>query len=447
MKRSDVLKQERASKVEKLRGIATEAGQSGLTDEQRAQADTLKQEIENMDADIQTALFLEAEELERAKEAAKRTPEPKKTPEEKASEQYSFIRAIRMAASGKQLDGIEAEMSQEAEKEFKASGITPTGNLWIPSMLTKRGRERRDLTAETTTAGGFTVQTSVGDLIPFLDPRLAVIEAGATLLTGLTGNIDFPRNDAAATAVWEGENDANAETSPTFDRIQLSPNRLGAFTDISKQLMVQSTIDVENFVRNRLNFAINKALDYALINGDGSTQLITGILNTSGIGSVAIGTDGGPVSWANIVKLEMEVVTDDADFGRLAYLTTPGVRGFLKTTEKATGTAQFVWMDGPAPAAQDRMRVDMMNGYRAFVSTQVPSNLTKGGGSSLHAILFGNWEELIIGQWAGLDVVVDPYTSSKNALVTIVVNSWWDAALRHAASFAAIVDADTTSAV
>lgn len=446
MKRSDVLKQERASKVDKLRGIATEAGQSGLTDEQRAQADTLKREIENMDADIQTALFLEAEELERAKEAAKRTPEPKKTPEEKASEQYSFIRAIRMAASGKQLDGIEAEMSQEAEKEFKSSGITPTGNLWIPSMLTKRGRERRDLTT-TTTAGGYTVQTSVGDLIPFLDPRLAVIEAGATLLTGLTGNIDFPRNDAAATAVWEGENDANAETSPTFDRIQLSPNRLGAFTDISKQLMVQSTIDVENFVRNRLNFAINKALDYALINGDGSTQLITGILNTSGIGSVAIGTDGGPVSWANIVKLETEVATDDADFGRLAYLTTPGVRGFLKTTEKATGTAQFVWMDGPAPTAQDRMRVDMMNGYRAFVSTQVPSDLTKGGGSSLHAILFGNWEELIIGQWAGLDVVVDPYTASKNALVTIVVNSWWDAALRHAASFAAIVDADTTSAV
>lgn len=446
MKRSDVLKQERASKVDKLRGIATEAGQSGLTDEQRAQADTLKREIENMDADIQTALFLEAEELERAKEAAKRTPEPKKTPEEKASEQYSFIRAIRMAASGKQLDGIEAEMSQEAEKEFKSSGITPTGNLWIPSMLTKRGRERRDLTT-TTTAGGYTVQTSVGDLIPFLDPRLAVIEAGAALLTGLTGNIDFPRNDAAATAVWEGENDANAETSPTFDRIQLSPNRLGAFTDISKQLMVQSTIDVENFVRNRLNFAINKALDYALINGDGSTQLITGILNTSGIGSVAIGTDGGPVSWANIVKLETEVATDDADFGRLAYLTTPGVRGFLKTTEKATGTAQFVWMDGPAPTAQDRMRVDMMNGYRAFVSTQVPSDLTKGGGSSLHAILFGNWEELIIGQWAGLDVVVDPYTASKNALVTIVVNSWWDAALRHAASFAAIVDADTTSAV
>ncbi len=444
MKRSDELKQQRGNKMDELTAISATAANGMLNDEQRSKALGLKTEIQNLDIDIELAEQAEAEQARQAVVQARSKP-AQKSPEQKAVGRYSLMRAISLAAAGKQLDGIEAEMSQEAEREFRASGITPTGNLFIPSMLTRKGMERRDMTAGTTTAGGFTIPTELGDLIPFLDPRLAVLQAGATLLTGLTGNIDFPRNDAAATAVWEGENDPNAETSPTFDRIQMSPNRLGAFTDISKQLMVQSSIDVENFVRGRLNEAINRALDYALINGDGSTQLITGILNTSGIGSVACGTDGGPLTWGKIVDLETEVAVDNADFGSLAYLTTPGVRGYLKKTEKASGTAQFVWMDGTAPASGPR--VDALNGYRAFVSTQVPSNLTKGDGTGLHAVLFGNFNELIVGQWAGLDVVVDPYTSSKNALVTIVVNSWWDAALRHAASFAAIKDADLTDAI
>lgn len=444
MKRSDQLKQQRGEKMDELTAISATAANAMLSDEQRSKAISLKAEIQNLDTDIELAEQAEAEQARQAMNQVRSKP-AQKSPEQKAIGRYSLMRAISLAAAGKQLDGIEAEMSQEAEREFRASGITPTGNLFIPSMLTRKGMERRDMTAGTTTAGGFTIPTELGELIPFLDPRLAVLEAGATLLTGLMGNIDFPRNDAAATAVWEGENDPNAETSPTFDRIQMSPNRLGAFTDISKQLMVQSSIDVENFVRGRLNEAINRALDSALINGDGSTQLITGILNTSGIGSVACGTDGGPLTWGKIVDLETEVAVDNADFGSLAYLTTPGVRGYLKKTEKASGTAQFVWMDGAAPASGPR--VDALNGYRAFVSTQVPSNLTKGSGTGLHAVLFGNFNELIVGQWAGLDVVVDPYTSSKNALVTIVVNSWWDAALRHAASFAAIKDADLTDAI
>ena len=444
MKRSDELKQQRGNKMDELTAISATAANQMLTEEQRGKAISLKAEIQNLDTDIELAEQAEAEQARQAVVQARSKP-AQKSPEQKAVGRYSLMRAISMAAAGKQLDGIEAEMSQEAEREFRASGITPTGNLFIPSMLTRKGMERRDMTAGTTTAGGFTIPTELGDLIPFLDPRLAVLQAGATMLTGLTGNIDFPRNDAAATAVWEGENDPNAETSPTFDRIQMSPNRLGAFTDISKQLMVQSSIDVENFVRGRLNEAINRALDYALINGDGSTQLITGILNTSGIGSVACGTDGGPLTWGKIVDLETEVAVDNADFGSLAYLTTPGVRGYLKKTEKASSTAQFVWMDGAAPTSGPR--VDALNGYRAFVSTQVPSDLTKGSGTNLHAVLFGNFNELIVGQWAGLDVVVDPYTSSKNALVTIVVNSWWDAALRHAASFAAIKDADLTDAI
>jgi len=443
MLKSDELKQSRSAKIEEMRSLisAIETLGANANDEQRQKLTNLRNEVTNLESDIENHLMLEAE-VKRNAETTLRTKETRVSEETKVKKNYSFLRAASLLSNNKNLDGLEAEMHQEAEREFKEAGISPSGNLFVPKMYL--AREKRDMTAGTASAGGNTIPTILGDLIPFLDPRLAVINAGATLLTGLTGNLDFPRNDAAATANWETENSANDETNPSFDKISMSPNRLGAFTNISKQLLVQSSIDVENFVRNRLSEAVNRALDYALINGDNSTQPFYGILNTSGIGSVSIGTDGGPLTYKHIIDLETELAVDNADFGTLAYLTTPGVRGYLKNTEKASGTAQFVWMDGVPPVGQQGIRTDLLNGYRAYVSTQVPSTLTKGSGTNLHAVIFGNFAELLIGQWAGLDVVIDPYTSSKNALVTIVVNSWWDAAVRHAASFSAVKDADIT---
>lgn len=443
MLKSDELKQTRSAKIEEMRSLisAIETLGSNANDEQRSKLNTIRAEVTNLENDIDNHLMIEAE-TKRMATPATRVNENKVNDEQRVKKSYSFLRAANLIANNKSLDGLELEMHQEAEREFKQAGISASGNLYIPKMIVKN--EKRDMTVSSAPGGGNTVPTILGDLIPFLDPRLAVIQAGATLLTGLTGNLDFPRNDAAATATWETENSANDETSPTFDKISMSPNRLGAFTDISKQLLVQSSVDIENFVRNRLSEAVNRALDYALINGDNSAQPFYGILNTAGIGSVAIGTDGGPLTYKHIIDLETELATDNADFGTLAYLTTPGVRGFLKNTEKASGTAQFVWSDGAPPVGQQGIRTDLLNGYRAYVSTQVPSNLTKGGGTGLHSVIFGNFAELLIGQWAGLDVVVDPYSSSKNALVTIVVNSWWDAAVRHAQSFAAIKDADIT---
>ena len=443
MLKSDELKQTRSAKIEEMRSLisAIETLGSNANDEQRSKLNTIRTEVTNLENDIDNHLMIEAE-TKRMATPATRVNENKVNDEQRVKKSYSFLRAANLIANNKNLDGLELEMHQEAEREFKQAGISASGNLYIPKMIVKN--EKRDMTAGTSTAGGNTIPTILGDLIPFLDPRLAVIQAGATLLTGLTGNLDFPRNDAAATATWETENSANDETSPTFDKISMSPNRLGAFTDISKQLLVQSSVDIENFVRNRLSEAVNRALDYALINGDNSAQPFYGILNTAGIGSVAIGTDGGPLTYKHIIDLETELATDNADFGTLAYLTTPGVRGFLKNTEKASGTAQFVWSDGAPPVGQQGIRTDLLNGYRAYVSTQVPSNLTKGNGTGLHSVIFGNFAEMLIGQWAGLDVVIDPYSSSKNALVTIVVNSWWDAAVRHAQSFAAIKDADIT---
>lgn len=454
MKTLKDLRDSYASTQEKMEAVTDLAKEEGreFTAEERGQLEKWEADMAQLDKDIAFQEKLEARIASKvAAKVEQRHKQEKDTPEQKATRRYSLCKAILARANGKNLEGIEAEMHQEAEKEARYTHTTING-IGIPSMLFRNGSrpEYRDLTAGTTTQGGFTVQTDVGELIPYLWPRLAAESLGATMLTGLTSNIDFPRNDAVAAGTWEGETDANAESSPTFDRVQLTPNRVGTYTDISKQLILQSSIDAENFVRRNIERAIAIAVDTAAINGSGSGNQPTGILNTSGIGDVAGGTDGAAPDWVHVVNLETNVATANADMGRLAYLTTPGIKGKLKVTEKATNTAVFTWDDMLFSGINDARRIageGSMNGYRAVVSTLVPSTLTKGNGTGLHAIIFGNWEELIIAQFGGMDLIIDPYTQATSSLLRIVVNSWWDIAVRHAGSFSAMKDADATSIV
>lgn len=343
---------------------------------------------------------------------------------ENVAKQFRLLDAVKESAYGRGLTGLNAEIDQEGKKEARAAGIDKfgTGSITLPSFMVHG--EKRDMLAGTTTAGGFTVQTDVGQLIDFLYPRLTVKDMGATYLTGLTGNIDFPRNDAAAAVARDTEVATAAETSPTFDRVQLKPVRYAAYTDVSKQVALQSTIGMENFVRNALNKALFQALETEMFTNAGNT----GLFDISGTNDITLGTNGGDLTWADVVKFETEVAADNADMGRMGYLFTPQVAGKLKATKRDTAGNGFIW-EGPNMEAQ-------VNGYRAKASNLLPKTLTKGGFTSiLHGGLFGNWEELLIGQWGGVDLLINPYTKGKEALIEVILNAWFGFAVRHAASF------------
>jgi HK97 family phage major capsid protein len=261
---------------------------------------------------------------------------------------------------------------------------------------------------------------------------------GATILGGLVGDVAIPKQTGGATAYWVAESGAPTESQQAVGQLGLTPKTVGAFTDISRKMLKQSSIDAEAFVRRDLASVIALATDSASINGSGASNQPTGIRNTTGIGAVVCGDpDGAAPVWADIVALESEVAADNADVGALAYLTNAKMRGKLKTTEKASNTAQFIWPD--MPIAQQ-----IVNGYTAAVSNQVPSDLTKGGGSALSAMLFGNWADLTIAMWGTLDLTVDPYTGSTSGTVRVVALQDIDIGVRHAESFAAIEDAVTT---
>lgn len=360
--------------------------------------------------------------------------------EEKDLRQYSLVRAIRAQASK---DWRGAELEREAsEATAKRMGRDPQGFFvpvdWLRSGYSAPNAERRDLTVGTNSAGGYTVATDLlaASFIDLLRNRMTVLAAGATMLTGLVGNVAIPAQSGGATAYWVAENGAVTESAQTVAQVTMSPKTVGAFTDYSRRLLNQSSIDIEAFVRTDLATVLALAIDLAALHGSGSSNQPTGIAATSGIGSVAGGTNGLAPSWTHIIGLETEVAIDNADIGRLAYMTNAKVRGKLKQTSKVSSTdSVMVWADSPTP----------LNGYPTWVTNQVSSALTKGTSSGVcSAIFFGNWADLLIGMWGGLDILVDPYTGSTAGTTRVVALQDVDIAVRHAESFAAMLDALTS---
>lgn len=343
---------------------------------------------------------------------------------------YSIMRAINALANPSDRKAYEAasferECSEAAAKRY---GKTAQG-LMIPTEVLKR-----DLLVGTATAGGHTVQTDLlsGSFIEVLRNAMVVQQMGAFMLTDLQGQVAIPRQTAGATAYWVAENGAPTESQQAFDQVALTPRTVGGYTDISRKLLLQSSIDVESFVQNDLAKVLAIAIDLAAINGSGSSNQPTGVLNTSGIGSVAGGTNGAVVTWQNIVDLEAAVANVNADVGKLGYLTNAKQRGKFKGVTKTSPATTFIWDGGATP----------VNGYACGITNQVPSNLTKGASLGVcSAILFGNWADLIIGMWGGLDLMVDPYTGSTAGTVRVVALQDVDIAVRHPESFAAMKDA------
>ena len=349
---------------------------------------------------------------------------------DKEARAFSFVRAFNALANpGDRKAQEAASFEREVSDAVAAKQGRSAQGFFVPTEV-----QRRDLTVSPATAGGNTVATNLlaASFIDLLRNKLAVTGLGAQFLSGLVGNIAIPRATGGATAYWVAESGAPTESQAAFDQVTMSPKTVGAYSDISRKLLLQSSIDVEGFVRNDLASVLALAIDLAAINGTAAGNQPRGLLANSGIGDVAGGANGAAPTWANMVELESDIAIANADVGTMGYLTNAKVRGKLKTTSKVSGQNGFVWEDG------------MVNGYNAAVSNQVPSNLVKGtSGAVASAIIFGNWSDLIIGQWGTLDLMVDPYSGSTSGTVRVVALQDVDIAVRNAVSFSAMLDALT----
>lgn len=359
---------------------------------------------------------------------------------------FSVVRAIRAmdpnaTLAEKEAAKFEMECSRAAEQKMKRTAeglLIPHDILLAQSIRSRRAAVamRRDLEVQTSDAGGYLVGTELMSIIELLRNRMMVQRMGARVLTGLVGDLAIPKQTGGATAYWLGEGGAPTESQQYVGQVALRPRTVGAFTDYSRKIIKQSSIDIESFVREDLSRVLALAIDLAALTGTGAAEPL-GIKNTTGVATVAIGTDGGQLTWPKIVQMESEVAYDNADVGSLGYLVNAKTRGALKAVEKASATAAFIWENNNTGDGSG-----MVNGYMARASNQLPSNLTKGSGTGLSMLVFGNWDDMVIGQWGALDILVDPYTASTTGAVRVTAHQDVDVAVRHPESFSIIVDHD-----
>lgn len=363
---------------------------------------------------------------------------------DKEKRDYSVVRAIRAAVTGKWDDaGFERECSAAIAKRTGKD----TAGFFMPLNISMRNASASAYavgTAGAGTTGGTLVATNLlaSEFIEVLRNKTRVVQLGARMLTGLVGNVDIPRQTSQTATYWVSEGADVTEAEAAFDKISLSPKTIGARSQITRNMMMQSTPDIEMVVRSDLAAVLGLGIDLAAIAGTGSSGQPTGILNTSGIGSVVGGTNGAAITIDHLIDLETAVTAANAPEENLAYLTNAKVIGALKKLKSTTG--QYLWTD--SPMGQRSGTPGEINGQMVARSNQVSSTLTKGTASGIcSAVLFGNWSELFIGEWGVLEILPNPYGAGYNSgSVDIRALQSVDIGVRHAKSFSAMTDALTS---
>ena len=334
---------------------------------------------------------------------------------DKEARQFSFIKVIRALS-----DPTDLRAQQDAAFEFEASRAAAekrskeTGKFAIPSDVLTRAFNTSTSATLAGDTGGYSIATDLlaSSFIDILRSRATIMQLGRTI-GGLVGNVDIPKQVSAAQGYWIGEDAEATETGIELGEISLTPKTVAAFSEITRKLLKQSSLDVEALVRADLAAALALTIDQAGYYGTGSSAQPRGIANYTGINIVDFAVAAKP-TFAELVDMETQIALDNADVSSMAYVSNAGFRGYAKTALKFPGIPGTIWEPG-----------NTVNGYR----TEITNQITAGD------VFMGNFADLVIGMWGGFDLQVDPYTHSKRGRIRIVVFQDVDFALRRTESF------------
>ena len=370
-------------------------------------------------ADAQTTFETRLKDLEK-----RMTPRKTSLPGvDEGKEQFSFMRAINAIVTGDwQNAGFEKEVFENT-------------------------RKRTAMSAGSDTAGGYIVPSEyVAEIIELLRAESIVMALGATSLTGLVGvPVELPKQTGGATAYWVGENSAITESALTVGQITLTPKAVAALVKLSNRLLRLSNPSIETMIRNDIGTVLALEIDRASLRGSGANTEPIGIANTTGINTVTIGTNGGAPTFDYLSNMQYELQLDNAFRGKLGYAFHPATRKKLLQTK----IAQYSGDTGGEYIIQPMVSDAQLQSWMGFpykMTTQIPITLTKGTATDCTEIYFGNWAELIVGSWGGLEIMASKETSDafeKNQTWIRIIQEV-DVAVRHAESFCLINDATTT---
>jgi HK97 family phage major capsid protein len=420
MKKSDQLKIERAAKLDAQRVLVNLANTENRdnTADENAVIDSLQREFDALDVSVKRAETFEANELRFAASnagAAASTSEEREVKEIK--KRFSIMRAIRMAAPGQILDGIEKEVHEMGTAENRAAGVTGVEASFALPLSFLRATQQT-VSQDAAAFGGALVQNGAPQIVDNFRPTLFLEALGANFITGLTGG-DVPlivASDFAMDFLAEGA--AITPTKKGYAGPSLSPKRAGGAVDISNRLLMQSSVDVESMIMKGLRNGFQNLLEGAAINGAGGvapTGLLSyaGVLQSSTVASAA-------ATYALCLELQALIEANDATDKTLGYLLNPKLKAFLKQIKKDAGSGLFVFADN---------KIDGINA----VSTSLVPALAAGVNQPL---IYGDWSQMTIGQWGAINIKVNPYSADLSDSVRLTLNTHADMQIANPKAFA-----------
>ena len=347
----------------------------------------------------------------------------------KEVKQFAFAKVIRAMASPNDLKlqeaaGFELEVCREGAT---LAGANPKG-VYIPSEILNRA-----MNVGVASQGGHTVvdeNLGAKSMIEIINNH-SVLMQYANVLRDLKGDLTIMRELSGFEAFWVGEDEEVNESEYEFEPILLKPKSVGASTYVTRKMLLQSDLVIDTFVSKNLGNKIGLAIDLAGFHGTGSSNQPRGVFNTTGVNSVSLGTNGGEITRDALVDMESLIAESNADGGNLKFVTNSKVRGALRKINIDSGSGQFLLSDNGR---------DLL-GHEPLFTNQIAKGLTKGTGTGLSGMLFGDLSKVIVGEWGGLDLVVDPMTHSKKGGIQFTGFKDVDIAVERPDAFSVITDA------
>lgn len=343
--------------------------------------------------------------------------------------EYRLLRALRAVDDGKEIRGLEGEISQKIREENLALGVDVRGEFRFPHSLPMlyRPEIRANAVTNVTTAAG-ALQTAVAStFIDVLRNELILQRAGAQVVPGLIGTFDLPRKTNKSAGTWVGEDALQDAVATTFGKSTFSPKNVTASSVISRDLMKQVSLDMEMIARMDILTGLAEAIDLAGFHGSGSSNQPQGIASNSSCATVAIGTNGGAMTWAKLMELQTTINAANAKSDRMVYITSAVGYGALATTLKVSGYPVYLSEGGNAA------------GRPVLVTNQVKTNLTKGTASgTCTAVFCGDFTNVLIGLWGSTDLLLDKITAKPS----LTIDAWQtaDIVIRQPAAITKCVD-------
>lgn len=418
MKKSDKLKKDRFAKLQSQKRIIdlAKSEKRELTPEENSELSAVDEEVSALEVKIAEAVTQEEREIRIAAAHGETVVDPEQREMDGLAKRFSFLNAARSIAGGVALTGVEKELNDEAILEARALNLTFNTTERAFSIPAKMVRATTQSVTQDGGEFGGALVTQENRLVEGFIPRLFIEDAGATFLSGLVGNVALPMfSDYEYN--WLSELEEITVKSEKIGGPVLKPKRAGAGVSISNQLMLQSSVDVENMIYNKLRQAAARALNKAALNGDGVKEPL-GILNMTGI-QVAKAVAEQGVSYDAIVELWGLIAGANADTGNETFVLNSKLAAALMTAKKDAGSGRFVMENG------------LIDGQKTIVTNLVEEL------AGLQTLIYGNFSELYVGQWGGVNFVADPYTGAGSGQVKIFSNLYADVQAANPKAFAA----------